>query len=452
MTTNSHPFLTKPHSTLIGLSLPVMASLVVEPLAGLVDTAFVERLGAAYAAALAAATTIFAGVVWVFNFLGIGTQTAVAQSQGRGDTEGAREVGTVAIALAAACGVALAIVVWPLLNVAAHWMSEDVTVQGATVTYLEIRFLGAPAILIMLANLGALRGLQRMQATFWIAGGVSLANIVLDPILIFGWGPIPSLEIAGAAWSTTLSQVGGALASLVLVRRALGYSSHLSWRRATELLAVGRDMVVRTGALLLFLLIATRTALQAGVDAGAAHQAIRQIWLMTAFLLDAFAHAAQSLIGFFLGAGNAGAARRVARVACAWGLATGLALALTLVAAEGFVVALLVPPSAVALFSSAWLVCALVQPFNSLSFVTDGIHWGTGDFPFLRNAMLVSTLIGLACIARIDTDSPSALTWVWWVTGLWIGIRAAFGITRIWPGSNTSPLRADPAVERAPMS
>ena len=47
MISQRHPFLDRPHRTLIGLSVPVMAALVVEPLAGLVDTAFVERLGAA---------------------------------------------------------------------------------------------------------------------------------------------------------------------------------------------------------------------------------------------------------------------------------------------------------------------------------------------------------------------------------------------------------------------
>jgi MATE family multidrug resistance protein len=442
MNSSSHPFLDHPHRTLIGLSLPVMASLVVEPFAGLVDTAFVERLGAAYASALAAATTIFASVVWVFNFLGIGTQTAVAQSQGRGEAGSTREAGTVAVVLATAGGVALATMMWPLLGVAARWMSDDLIVQGATVTYLKIRLLGAPAILIILANLGALRGLERMQATFWIAGGVSLVNIVLDPVLIFGWGPVPRLEIAGAAWATTVSQAGGAVVSLILVSRTLGYSRTLSWRRATALLVVGRDVVVRTSALLLFLLVATRTALQIGVDAGAAHQAIRQVWMMMAFLLDAFAHSAQSLMGFFLGAGDLRSARRVARVACSWGLATGLAVTAGLLAFEGVVAALLVPPSALLLFASAWLACALAQPLNSLSFVTDGIHWGTADFAFLRNAMLASTLIGLACLTLIDTSSPHALTQVWWVTALWIGVRAAFGISRIWPGTSGSPLRA----------
>ncbi len=442
MKQSTHPFLEHPHRTLVQLSLPVMAALVVEPFAGLVDTAFVERLGPAYASALAAATTIFASVVWVFNFLGVGTQTAIAKSHGRGETGSSSEGATVAVVLAAGCGLVLATLLWPLLDVVARWMSDDLVVQAGTVSYLKIRLLGAPAILILLSNLGALRGLERMQVTFWIAGTVSLTNIVLDPILIFGWGPIPRLEIAGAAWATTVSQFGGAIVSLIVVGRTIGYAREFHWRRAADLLAVGRDMVIRTGALLAFLLVATRTALQAGVDSGAAHQAIRQVWMMMAFLLDAFAHSAQSLIGFFLGACDLQAARRVARVACAWGLVTGLAIAGMLLGLDGVVAALLVPPSALVLFSSSWIACALAQPLNSLSFVTDGIHWGTGDFPFLRNVMLVSTAIGIGCLMLINTSSPGALNLVWWVTALWIGIRAFFGILRIWPGTSTSPLRA----------
>ena len=95
-TINSHPFLTKPHRTLVGLSIPVMASLVVEPLAGVVDTAYVERLGSAEAAALGAATTILSSVIWIFNFLGIGTQTEISHALGGRDTLRAQRMASLA--------------------------------------------------------------------------------------------------------------------------------------------------------------------------------------------------------------------------------------------------------------------------------------------------------------------------------------------------------------------
>jgi MATE family multidrug resistance protein len=441
MDPKAHSFIRHPHKTLIGLSLPVMASLIVEPLAGLVDTAFVERLGATYGAALAVATAIYAGVIWAFNFLGIGTQTQIAQALGRDDRATARATTTLVTVLSLILGLALAVIIWPFLNVAARWMSDDGMVRAATVVYLKIRLLGAPGLLVVLSALGALRGLQMMRITLWIAGGISLLNIVLDPILIFGLGPIPPLGIAGAAWATTGSQVVGAGMALLLLRRRLGLSRRIAWHRAGALLVVGRDMFVRTGALLLFLLMTTRSAVHVGVDAGAAHQAIRQIWMMMAFLLDAFAYAAQSLIGFFLGAKEMLLARRVARVACSWGIGTGMLLTVLLLVLESAALALFVPPTAQHLFHGAWLACAIAQPLNSVSFVTDGIHWGTSDFAFLRNAMLVSTAVGLVLLISVDESSPVALTQIWWITACWIALRASFGVVRIWPGMANSPLR-----------
>jgi len=78
-----HPFHDASHKTLVTLSIPVMFSLVAEPLTGLVDTAFMARLGSSPMAALGVGTTILSGTFWAFNFLGIGSQTEVAQRVGQ---------------------------------------------------------------------------------------------------------------------------------------------------------------------------------------------------------------------------------------------------------------------------------------------------------------------------------------------------------------------------------
>jgi MATE family multidrug resistance protein len=116
---------------------------------------------------------------------------------------------------------------------------------------------------------------------------------------------------------------------------------------------------------------------------------------------------------------------------------------------EPVVVVLLVPSSAVAVFSSAWYVAALFQPLNALSFATDGVHWGTGDFRFLRNAVLAATSSGALFLFFIDESGPQALMWVWWVTGLWIVVRAVLGLLRIWPGIGQSPF-SQASVSLAP--
>jgi MATE family multidrug resistance protein len=436
----THPFLTRPHRTFLSLTAPVMASLVAEPLTALVDTAFVSRLGPAPLAALGVATTLLSSVLWVFNFLGIGTQTELARSHGAGQDLEGRRIASLALGLGTLLGVTLAVLAWPLAPSAVRLMGLDEAGVAGGAGYLRVRLLGAPAVLLTLAASGALRGRQDMRTPLVIVLLVNALNLVLDPLLIFGPGPLPRLELVGAAWASSLSQWIGAGLAVLAVSRRLGLTSEHVWRDAGRLFGIGLDLFFRTGALLLFLALATRAANRLGVETGAAHQAVRQFWVFTAFLLDAYAVAAQSLVGFFLAAGERPVARRVAGIACRWGLGTGGALAAGMLVTTGPVARLLVPASARAAFLGAWWVAALLQPLNSLSFVTDGIHWGTGDYRFLRNAVAVATATGALLLALFEGHPGFDLALVWLITGVWIAVRAGFGVARIWPGIGAAPL------------
>jgi MATE family multidrug resistance protein len=436
-----HPFAERPHRTLLALSLPVLISLIAEPLTGLVDTAFVARLGAAPLAALGIGSVLLSSLLWAFNFLGIGTQTEVAHAFGAGEVERRRVVVGTALAVAVALGVGLGLVIWPLVGVLATAMGAVRAVHDAACVYLEIRLLGAPALLATLTAFGALRGLHDMRTPLAIAVATNALNIALDPLLIFGWGPVPSLGVAGAAWATVIAQTFGGLWAVVAVLRRLGLPDRIAPGDATALLVVGRDLFVRTGLLVAFLLLTTRAANRLGEEAGAAHQAIRQIWVFTALVLDAYAAVAQSLVGYFLGAARVALARRAAAIACAWAVGTGVVLAALLLLAEPLVAAALVPATAQTVFAAAWLPACLSQPLNALSFATDGVHWGTRDYRYLRNAMLTATGLATVALCVPATGAAQSLVGVWILTGVWIAIRAAFGGARVWPGIGAAPLR-----------
>ena len=437
-----HPFLSAPHRTLVTLSLPVLLSLIAEPLTGLVDTAFVARLGSAPLAALGVGTIALSSVFWIFNFLGIGSQTEVARALGAGERQRASELSGLALVLSAGFGVVMLALALPLGEQAVVAMGAQGEVVDGAALYVRIRAFGAPAVLMTTAAFGALRGLQDMRTPLKIAIVVNVLNIALDAVLIRGAGPIPAFGIAGAAWATAGSQWVGGLWAIASVRSRLGFPARLHGRDARLLLVVGRDLFLRTGLLSLFLLLATRAATKIGAEAGAAHQAVRQVWIFTALVLDAFAAAAQSLIGYFRGAGRIDQMRRVASVTCAWSLGTGFALAAGMWAATAPVAALLVPETARALFTAPWLVAAAFQPLNALAFAVDGIHWGTSDYRFLRNVMAASTGLGATGILLLDVSSPRALVWIWVLTGVWITVRSIFGMARIWPGIGDSPFRA----------
>ena len=89
---SQHPFVRAPHRTVMSLSFWVLVSILAEPLTGLVDTAFVSRLGAAPLAALGIGATVLGSMFWVFNFLQIGTQTETGNFLGQGNRPRAREL------------------------------------------------------------------------------------------------------------------------------------------------------------------------------------------------------------------------------------------------------------------------------------------------------------------------------------------------------------------------
>ncbi len=436
-------FVQRPHRTLVFLSIPVLFSLVAEPLTGLADTAFVARLGAEALAALGVGTISLSSVFWIFNFLGIGTQTEVAQAAGRAEIGLAARKCALAVLVGLAAGTLLILLGMRALPWAAAAMGASGNVHEQAVVYMRIRLLGAPAVLTTIAAFGALRGLQDMRTPLLVAVGVNALNIFLDAVLIYGWGPVPAMGIGGAAAASSASQWVGALWSGGIVYRRLGRPRGLRLSELTRLLRIGGDLFVRTGLLTFFLLMATRAATRIGADAGAAHQAIRQVWVLASLVLDAFAVSGQSLVGYFIGSDNLDQARRAARVIVIWSLGAGAFLALAMVLTRPLAATLLVPVEARAFFRTAWLVAAAMQPVTALSFSTDGIHWGTGDFRFLRNVMILATGTGCAGLLLIGGHGTRALAAVWAVTGLWAAVRALFGILRVWPAIGKSPFRRD---------
>lgn len=438
---NDHPFVKSPHKTLLSMSLPVLLSLVAEPLTGLVDTAFVMRLGSESLAALGVGTVTLSGIFWIFNFLGIGTQTEIAQSSGRQELLRTKEVGGLALALSAIFGILLVICGLPSGSYVSRVMGATGAVHDFASQYIQIRLLGAPAVLVTIAAFGIFRGLQDMRTPFQVAVSINILNLILDPLLIFGYGPFPQLGIFGAGLASILSQWIGAVWLVWVVHKRIGFPDRLRLGDVVKLFQIGRDLLIRTGLLTAFYIFTTRAATRISPDAGAAHQAVRQFWVFSFLFLDAYSISAQSLVGYFVGARLMEQAKRVARIVCSWSVSTGMLLGLAMWLGQRIVMTLLVPPSAMGFFLPAWAIASVVQPINALAFATDGIHWGTGDFRYLRNAIITATTFGAVAIYLLDETTAGAFTWIWLITAFWIVIRALFGVIRIWPGVGKSPLR-----------
>jgi multidrug resistance protein, MATE family len=432
-------FIKKPYHTLFVLALPVLFSLIAEPLTGMVDTAFIARLGAEELAALGVGTTALSSFFWVFGFLGVGAQTEISQALGAKNNKRAKATASLVLILAGLLGTGILIIgIW-FTNPIAVLMGAEDKVLLLSDTYMTYRFIGAPAILISFAEFGIFRGMMDMKSPLWLAIGVNGINIILDAFLIFGIGPIPALGVSGAAMASSISQWIGAIIGLWIIWYKLGFTRQVAFKTTKRLLSIGGNMFVRTGLLTFFLLLTTRSATKIGPEYGAAHQAVRQTWLLATLWLDAFAVAAQSLVAFYIGSGKRKLAKRAAFYSCLLSFCSGLVIAFLMWFGKSILSYLLVPASAAGLFASIWMISCLSQPINALAFASDGIHWGTSDFGYLRNVMILASLIGGFLLININLQSPDALFQIWLCITVWCAIRSLFGILRIWPGLGKSP-------------
>ncbi|MGW1976020.1 MATE family efflux transporter [Streptomyces sp. NPDC001889] len=409
---------------IIALAVPAFAALVAEPLFLMVDSAIVGHLGTPQLAGLAIAAALLMTGVSVFVFLAYATTAAVARRVGAGDLPAAIRQGMDGIWLAIILGVAVVAITLPSAPWLVDLFGASDTATPYAITYLRISILGIPAMLIVLAATGVLRGLQDTRTPLYVAIGGFTANAVLNAGLVYGAG----LGIAGSAWGTVIAQCGMAAAYLIVVVRG-ARRHHASLRpdaagiRASA--QAGVPLLVRTLSLRAVLMIATGVAARLGDAEVAAHQIILSLWSLMAFALDAIAIAGQAIIGRYLGAGDADGARQVCRRMVQWGIASGVALGLLLVVARPLFVPLFTSDPAVHdSLLPALLVIAVCQPVAGVVFILDGVLMGAGDGPYLARAMLV-TLAVFAPVALLVPVLGGGLTEVWWAMTLMMTVRMA---------------------------
>ncbi|MFG2636106.1 MATE family efflux transporter [Streptomyces sp. NPDC048362] len=407
---------------IVALALPAFGALIAEPLFVMADSAIVGHLGTAQLAGLGVASALLTTAVSVFVFLAYATTAAVARRVGAGDLQAAIRQGMDGIWLALLIGGAVIAVVLPLAPGIVDLFGASTTAAPYATTYLRISSLGIPAMLVVLASTGVLRGLQDTRTPLYVAIAGFIANGALNGGLVYGAG----LGIAGSAWGTVIAQCAMAAVYLtVVVRGARRHGASLrpdaAGIRASA--QAGVPLLVRTLSLRAILVIATAVAARLGDADIAAHQIILSLWSLLAFALDAIAIAGQAIIGRYLGAGDAQGAREACRRMIQWGIATGIVLDLLVVVSRPLFLPLFTSDSAVTDTAlPALLMVALSQPICGIVFVLDGVLMGAGDGPYLAWAMVV-TLAVFTPVALLVPTFGGGLTALWAAMMLMMAVR-----------------------------
>lgn len=400
---------------ILRLAVPALGALMAEPAFLIVDAALVGHLGTTPLAGLGIAGAVLQTIVGLMVFLAYSTTPAVARLFGAGRPGEAVSVGINGMWLALAIGAVLA----AAGAVASPWLvslfgASDAVAADAN-AYLVVSMWGLPAMLIVFAATGLLRGMQNTMTPLWIAGIGFGANALLNVVFIYGlgWG------IAGSAAGTVVAQWGMVGAYVLVIRRlAEKHDASLMAQRA------GMGSTARSGGWLFLRTVSLRAALLAtvavatgiGTEELAGWQIVFTIFSAAAFALDALAIAAQALIGKELGAGDERQVHRVLKRTVAWGVWFGVVVGALIAALSGVLgIVFTGDPSIAALVQPALLILAVAQPIAGVVFVLDGVLMGANDARYLAIAgglNLLPFLPALWIIATTGVDAAAGLIWL----------------------------------------
>lgn len=411
------------------LAVPAFGALIAEPLFLLADSAIVGHLGVDQLAGVGLASTVLQTAVGLMVFLAYSTTPAVARLIGAGRRSEALAVGRDGLWLAAILGVVLAALGWAFSSPLLGAMGASDQVLSYARDYLNVSMAGIPAMLLVLAATGVLRGLQDTRTPLLVATGGFAINIVLNFVLVYGAG----MSVAGAALGTVIAQWGMAIFYLVMVGRAAsaqGVGMRPDWAGVRMVSKVGSWLMVRTLSLRVAILAAVLVATAQGPVNLAAHQLAMTLFTFLAFALDALAIAAQALIGKELGAGNVPQVRRLTSTMTRWGLGFGVLTGLLLAVVSPWIGYLFTNDADVRqTLTLALLVMAVGQPLAGYVFVLDGVLIGAGDARYLALAGLANLVVFLPLLAIValvpSGDRAQQLVFLWVAFSLgYMGARA----------------------------
>jgi putative MATE family efflux protein len=242
MTTTPGIDTSRPTKTILGISLPIFIAAGAAVSVSLVDAYFVAKLGLPALASIGYAfPVVFLGTSLAMGFSN-GMRATIASAVGAGDR---REIGYLA-----SYGLLLTALIFVPIGLAAYaalgWLEGLLGVEAGLGTmfreYLEPMCLGL-VLLGLNVGIGAVfTGLGRASIAGVLMILAAVLNAVLDPLLIFGYGPFPALGVAGAGWATMLSWGASTAVGLVLVLRerfAVGLDPAVARRACGRVLSIG---------------------------------------------------------------------------------------------------------------------------------------------------------------------------------------------------------------------
>jgi MATE family multidrug resistance protein len=407
------------HRRVLALAWPMTLSHVTTPLLGLVAATTIGRLGEAHLlGAVALGAVVFDFLFWTFGALRLATAGLTAQATGAGDLAEIDRTLARGLGVAVAVGVGLVGLQAPIAALAFPLVGASEAVTGALSTYFGLRIWAAPFTLMNYVMLGSALGRGRTDLGLLLQVGINLVNIALTLAFVTGFG----LGVAGAALATVIAEAFGVALGFVVLGRLGSHPLRVPWAEIRErrailrTLAVNRDIMIRTVALLVAFTVFSAQGARGGDVTLAANAVLHNIFLIGGYFLDGFATAGETLCGQAVGARNERAFRRSVTLALGWCLGFGLMISVVFLLLGTPFIDFVSTSEEVRRQAREFLPIAAFTPFiGAVAFTFDGVFIGATWTRAMRDLMLVSLALFLTALWLLKPYG----NW-----GLWIAMAA----------------------------
>jgi len=385
------------HRRVLKIALPIVLSNATVPILGAVDVGVVGQMGeAAPIGAVAMGAIILTTIYWIFGFLRMGTVGLVGQAAGADDEDEVSAWLTRALIVACIGGVGLIVLQVPIFWAAFRLSPASGEVESLARGYLAIRIWTAPAAIAVYALTGWLIAMERTGAVFWIQLGMNGVNIALNFVFVlgFGWG------VNGVAIATVIAEALGAGLGLWFCRAAF---LRPAWRERDRVLEraklvrmalLNTDILLRSAMLMIIFSSFVFLGARFGDVTLAANEVLIQFMYITAYAMDGFAFAAETLIARAYGRGDRPRLRRAALMTGMWGMVVCLSTAIGFALAGPWLIDVMAKDVDVQIVARQYLWWMIAAPIvGCAAWMFDGIFIGAARGRDMRNMMALSFVI-----------------------------------------------------------
>jgi MATE family multidrug resistance protein len=398
-----------------------MVANLTTPLIGIVSTIAIGRLGeATLLGGVAMASVIFDCLFWLFAFLRMSTVAFTAQALGAGDRQEIRALLVRGLAVAALTGAGLIALQIPLAAILLGAMGGSEAVTRAAKTYFTIRIWSAPLALANYVVLGWLIGQARARLALALQIAINVINMAATALLVLAL----DTGISGAAMAAVIAEAAGLLFGLLIARRLtdrlppVPRAALLDRAKLIRLLAVNRDIMIRTASLIAVFLFFTAQGARSGDATLAANAVLHNFLLISAFFLDGLANAAEQLCGRAYGARDRLAFASAVRLVILWGFAFALAVTATFALSGPGLIDIMTASEDVRRSARDYMWFVVLSPGLAVfAFAYDGVYIGATWAREMRNLMVLSLVIFLAAWLLLRSSGN---------TGLWAALMVHY--------------------------